>query len=90
MRDIIPWTQYLIWAMTGRGKMSNGEIFKTVKAECEKFGKELPVNWEDLIRTTLQAGCPGRPRHNGRDDFFVWHGRGYWSCKVPPITIEQL
>jgi hypothetical protein len=30
----------------------------------------------------LQACCPGRPQHNGRDDFFVWHGRGRWSCKV--------
>jgi hypothetical protein len=82
MPDIIPWTEYLIGAMMGRGKMSNGEIYRAVKAECEKAGKELPPSWKDLIRDTLQTGCPKSRGHNGRDDFFVWHGRGYWSCKV--------
>ena len=50
----------------------------------------LPPNWESEVLQTLQAHCPGRPQHNGRDDFFVWHGRGYWSCKITSPTIDDL
>jgi hypothetical protein len=90
MRDLSPMSQYLIWAMEGRGEMSNRAIYRAVKAVCETHGRKLPPDWEAEIRQTLQACCPGRPQHNGRDDFFVWHGRGYWSCKVTSPTLEEL
>lgn len=84
-----PMTQYLIWAMEGCGKMSNKEIYREVKKVCEEAGRELPTEWEAEIRQTLQACCPGRPQHNGRDDFFVWHGKGYWSCKVASPSLND-
>lgn len=85
-----PMVQYLILAMEGRGKMSNQAIYRELKAVCKRFGRKLPPNWESEVRQTLQAHTPGRPQHNGRDDFFVWHSRGYWSCKVKSPTIEDL
>ena len=86
MRDVIPFASYLIWAMQGRGKISNKAIYREVARLCRMYGRVLPLNWESMVRRTLQSRCPGRPRHNGRDDFFVWHGRGLWSCKVAPAT----
>jgi hypothetical protein len=86
MRDFIPFASYLISAMEGRGKMSNSAIYREVARFCRMHGRVLPPNWEAMVRQTLQACCTGRPRHNGRDDFFVWHGRGRWSCKLAPVT----
>jgi len=83
---LTPMAQYLIWAM----EVSNQAIYREVKNVCKKYGRLLPSNWESEIRQTLQAHCPGRPQHNGRDDFFVWHGRGYWSCKVTSPTEDDI
>lgn len=90
MTNLSPMSQYLIWAMEGRGKMSNHEIYKAVKAVCKRHGRNLPPKWEAVIRQTLQACCPSRPQHNRRDDFFVWHEFGYWSCKVTSPTYDDL
>ncbi|MDP3693689.1 hypothetical protein [Bradyrhizobium sp.] len=90
MTDLALMSQYLIWAMEGRGKMSNQEIYRQVRIVCKKHGRTLPPNWEAEVRQTLQAHCIGRPQHNGRDDFFAWHGRGYWSCKVTSPTLDDL
>ncbi len=87
---LTPMARYLIWAMEGRGKMSNQKIYRQVELVCKKHHRELPPNWKSEVRQTLQAHCPGRPQHNKRDDFFVWHSRGYWSCKVKSPTIEDL
>lgn len=87
---ITPMSRYLVWAMEGRGKMSNQAIYREIKRVCKQHGRELPPNWEAEVRHTLQACCPGRPQHNGRDDFFVWHGRGYWSCKITSPTLDDL
>jgi hypothetical protein len=74
--------QYLVSTMKGRGKMSNPSIYREVEKLCNERGRELPVNWKAEIRETLQAHCASRPQWNRRDDFFVWHGHGYWSCKI--------
>jgi hypothetical protein len=83
MRDVTM-AQFLILAMRGRGRMSNQSIYREAKDVCHKYSRELPTNWEAEIRQTLQTHCPGRPRWNRRDDFFVWHGHGCWSCKESP------
>jgi hypothetical protein len=68
--------------------MSNQSIYREVKDVCKRHGRRLPSNWESEVRQTLQAHCPGRPQH--RDDFFVWHSKGYWSCKVTSPTAADL
>jgi hypothetical protein len=89
-RHLVVFAQYVIWAMEGRGEMSNQAIYKEVKRICQRYGRVLPPNWKSETRQTLQSHCPGRPQHNKRDDFFVWHGRGYWSCKVASPSIADL
>jgi hypothetical protein len=44
-----------------------------------KYKHQLPINWQEEVRQTLQAHCPSRPQWNGKDDFFVFHRRGHWS-----------
>jgi len=90
MRDLNPMGQYLIWAMEGRGQMSNKEIYKAVERVCKEHRRKLSPNSEAEIRQNLQAHCPTQSQWNGRDDFFVWHERGYWSCKVKSKTINDL
>jgi hypothetical protein len=82
--------QYLVWAMEGRGTMSNREIYRQLKIVCDRHGRPLPPKWESEVRQTLQSCCPGRPQHNKRDDFFSWHSRGYWLCKVKSPSLEEL
>lgn len=86
---LTPMAQYLIRAMEGRGKMSNKAIYREVKRVCEEARRELPSEWKAEIRQTLQSCCPGRPQHNGRDDFFIWHGWGYWSCKAKSPSLDD-
>jgi hypothetical protein len=85
-----PMVLCVVMAMSGRGKMSNKAIYREVKKVSEQLGRPLLANWDAHVRQTLQAHCPGRPQHNGRDDFFVWHGRGYWSCKVILVSTSEL
>jgi hypothetical protein len=58
MRDLTPMAQYLIWAMEGRGKMSNQAIYREVKNVCKNMEGGYPRNWESEIRQTLQAHSP--------------------------------
>jgi hypothetical protein len=90
MRHLTPVAQFLIWAMEHRGVMTTDAIYRAVKAQCERMGRQLPNEWEAEIRQTLQAHCPSRPQWNGKDDFFVFHKRGYWSCRVTSPTIDQI
>ena len=90
MPNLNPMVQYLVWAMEGRGKMSNKEIYKAVERVCKEHGRKLPPNSDAEIRQTLQAHCRTRSQWNGRNDFFVWHERGYWSCNVTSPTINEL
>src|SRR5258707_8505239 len=90
MRDLAPMAQYLVWAMENQGTMTNEMIYRAVKSVCREHGRELPTQWEAKVRQTLQAHCPSRPQWNGKYDFFIYHRRGHWSCKVTPLTLEQL
>lgn len=90
MRDLVPMVQYLIWAMEGRGEMSMHEIYRAVKQQCARFGRLLPDHWEAEIRQTLQAHCASRPQYKGREDFFTWHRRGFWSCKATSPSLDDL
>ena len=74
--------QCLVLTMKGRGKMSNNSIYQEMKKLFEERRHELIPNWKAEIRQTLQAHCKSRPQWNGRDDYFDWHGRGYWSTKL--------
>ncbi len=89
---LTPMARYLIWAMEGRGIMTTQAIYRAVKKKCAEFDRPLPDKWESEIRQTLQAHCPSRPQWNRKDDFFVYHRRGYWSCKVttPPGVVDLL
>jgi hypothetical protein len=49
-----PFAQYLIWAMEGRGKMSNHEIYKRVKIVCKEHQRDLPPNWESEVRQSFR------------------------------------
>ena len=89
-RDVTPVAQYLIWAMEGRGIMATQSIYRAFKEVCDNHRHQLPPKWEEEVRQTLQAHCPSRPQWNNRDDFFVYHRRGYWSCKATSPTDEEL
>jgi hypothetical protein len=89
-RDLAPMAQYLIWAMEGWGMMTNDVIYQALKRVSHEHGRQLPDHWESHVREILQTHCPSRPQWNGKDDFFVYHGRGHWSCKVTSSTLEQL
>jgi hypothetical protein len=89
-RHFTPMVRYLVWAMEGRGIMTNDMIYRAVDKECRQFGRALPNEWEAEIRQTLQAHCPSRPQWNKKDDFFVYHRRGHWSCKVTTPKLEDL
>ncbi len=90
MRDLSPMVQYLVWAMEGRGEMTTQAIYRAVKSKCDKSGRMLTGTWQDAVRQTLQAHCRSRPQWNRRDDFFVYHRRAHWSCKVTSPTEDQL
>jgi hypothetical protein len=90
MKDASTMAQYLIWVMEGRGKMSLSDIYKEVEKSCKQHGRELPTKSDAEVRRTLQACCPTSRQHNGCDDFFVWHERGYWSCKVQSPSLDDL
>jgi len=68
--------------MKERGKMSNPSIYREVKKMFNEQHRQLIPDWKEAIRKELQAHCPSRPQWNRSDDFFVWHGRGYWSCRI--------
>jgi hypothetical protein len=80
--------RYLIWAMEGRGEMSNNAIYRAFKAVCADHRHE--PYWQEEVRQTLQAHCRSAGQWNERDDFFEHPRRGYWSCKVKSPTLEQL
>jgi hypothetical protein len=90
MKDVSTMAQYIIWAMEGRGKMPLADIYREVESQCKLHGRKLPNNFEAEIRQTLQACCKGSPQHNRRDDFFVWHERGYWSSKIASTDLDAL
>ena len=90
MKDISTMAQYLIWAMEGRGKMALADIYREVERQCKQHGRKLPNNSDAEIRQTLQGCCSTSKQHNGRDDFFVWHERGYWSCKENSADLNAL
>ena len=90
MRDFVSMVQYLIWAMESRGEMPMHEIYRAVKRQCAQFGRLLPDHWEAEIRQTLQAYCASRSQYKGRGDFFTWHRRGVWSCKVSSPSLDEL
>jgi hypothetical protein len=78
-------TQCLVLAMRGRGPMSNGSIYRETEKVCSEHDRELPHEWKAEIRQNLQAHCPSRRRWNRKDDFFVWHKRSLWSCKISEV-----
>ena len=82
--------QYLIWAMEGRRPMTNQEIYRAVEEVCSRHGRKLPNQWEAEIRQTLQAHCASSRQYNGKDDFFVHHRRGVWSCRVTSPSLDDL
>jgi hypothetical protein len=90
MQDPTSFVQYLIWSMEGRGVMRMPDIYHAVQRYCARHGRALPDQWEAMVRQTLQAHCASRPRYEGGEDFFVYHERGLWSCKVASPTIEDL
>jgi hypothetical protein len=90
MKDVSTMAQYLIWAMENRRPTTTQEIYRAVQDTCERHGRKLPKEWESEIRQTLQAHCASRPQHNGKDDFFVYHRRGVWSCKVMSTDLAAL
>jgi hypothetical protein len=90
MRNLTPVVWYLIWAMEGGRVMQTQAIYRAFKAVCDEHKHELPLNWQEEVRQTLQAHCPSRPQWNGKDDFFVFHRPGYWSCKAKPPTPDDL
>ena len=89
-RHLAPVAQCLIWAMEGRGKTSLHDIYRETRRVFRDHGRTPPTEFEAEVRQTLQACCKGRPQHNGRDDFFVWHDEGYWSCKVTSPSVDDL
>jgi hypothetical protein len=89
-QDMSTMAQYLIWAMENRRPMSNQEIYRAVDDVCAQHGRKLPNQWEAVIRQTLQSHCSSCPQYNGRDDFFVHHDHGVWSCKERSPTLDDL
>jgi len=90
VRGLTPVVWYLIWAMEGARVMQTQAIYRAFKAVCDQHKHKLPLHWRDEVRQTLQAHCPSRPRWNGKDDFFVFHRREHWSCKIKPPTPDEL
>ena len=90
MRNDVPMVQYLIWAMEGRGTMSNQAIYKEVRRLCARDNRTLPPNDDAEIRTTLQAHCSTAPQFAGNRDLFTNPSDGYWLCKVTTPKLEDL
>jgi len=90
MQHLTPMAGHIVWAMEGKGKMTTQSIYRAVKNICEKQNRELPENWDAVVRQTLQAHCSSRPQYKGGDDLFVYHKRGYWSCSATSPTIHDL
>jgi hypothetical protein len=90
VQDVSTFAQYLIWAMEDRGTMSNSEIYRAVKDVCARYKRELPEEWEAVVRQTLQAHCASSPQFKGKEDLFVHHEHGLWSCKVRSPTLDQI
>jgi hypothetical protein len=90
MTDLTPVVQYLIWAMESRGVMRTQDIYRAFKAVCDQHKHKLPPHWQDEVRQTLQAHCPSQPQWKGSNDFFEFHDRGRWSCKVKSPTPDEL
>ena len=86
-RELI--VRYVVIAMEGRGRMSNQTIYDAVKEQYIRFKRPMVLNWKHQIRETLQAHCRSCPEYSrrGAGDYFVRHGRGYWSCKVTAAAI---
>ena len=70
--------------------MTLNDIYREVEKVCKVHYRVLPRNSEAEIRQTLQSWCASSPQHNGRDHFFEWHERGYWSCKVHSPSLDRL
>ncbi len=90
MNDVTAVAQYIIWAMEGRGKMSLTDIYREVEIQFKKYGRKQPENFDAEVRQALQSCCQTSPQYNGRDNFFVWHERGYWSCKESSPDLSAL
>jgi hypothetical protein len=80
----------LVWPMQGRGIMQNPNIYREFKRVSRTFAYKLPTHWDEEVRQTLQSHCVSRPQWNGRDDFFEFHRRGYWSCKMLGPELAEL
>jgi hypothetical protein len=80
MSDLNPMVQYLVWAMEGCGAISNPDIYREVRRVCQERGRKLPITMK--LKFARPSSLPDPAQWNVRDDFFVWHERGYWSCKV--------
>ena len=89
-RDLTTMAQYLIWAMEGRRPMTNAEIYRAVEDVCKRHERKLPNQWEAVVRQTLQAHWASSPQYSGRDDLFVHHEHGVWSCKATSPTLDDL
>ncbi len=89
MAHLENFAQLLIWAMDGRGTMSNPAIYRELKATAKEHGRTLPPNWESEVRQTLQAHCPTAKQYRGGPDYFEHRGRGQWSCKVSSPSLSS-
>jgi hypothetical protein len=89
-QDLSTMAQYLIWAMEDKGSMKTQKIYKAVEDVCARHERELPNEWQAEVRQTLQAHCSSSPQYKGRDDFFVHHDHGVWSCKARTPTLDDL
>ena len=89
MRDITPVARYLVWAMedADHGDVDDLSSFKEV---CDNTKHPLPDNWQAEVRQTLQAHCSSSRQYRGRDDLFVYHEPGRWSCKATSPSLDDL
>jgi hypothetical protein len=90
MRDITPVARYLVWAMEGCGIMETQTIYRAFKEVCDKHKHPLPDNLQAEVRQTLQAHCSSSRQYRGRDDLFVYHEPGRWSCKATSPSHDDL
>jgi hypothetical protein len=61
------------------------QIYKQIKKDCRKGDKNLPPEWESVIRRTLQAfSSDAKQFLYGRDVFRMAkeRGRGWWALRL--------
>ena len=67
------------------GKANLQNLYCEIERDCRELGRELPENYQSVIRQTLQAHCPEAKQYRqGAHPLFRMmkeRGRGWWALR---------